>query len=222
MTPQAIINRASRLLNDIDSVRWTAPELLDYVADGQLTMVRLRPSITAFTSTFQIQPRTRQDLPPGYYQMLRIHRSMGPGGNTPGSPIVLTSRASMDAMDSEWHFRQGDEVQHWIYDPDSDRGVYWVYPAPSQPIWLEATLSRLPPAETPINDELMLGNQWLPALLDYVLFRCFDKDADYGGNAMRAQKHEAGMYRALELKYQATTVNDPNLRRRGGETRGQV
>jgi len=216
MQASDIIQRAAPLLNDADNVRWEEPELLRYIADAQQQIVDVKPSSNSVTQNITLTAQsTLQNKPATAKQMIRLVRNMGSGGATPGRAIIMTSRESMDAMDVNWHSETGDQVERWIYDPDADRDVFWVYPALSQRAMVEAVYSKNPASTIASpSTALDLGPQYLNPILDWVLYRCFSKDADYGGNLQRAQTHLEAFATNLGVKIQRIMRTNPNFTRR--------
>ncbi|MCK7581011.1 MAG: hypothetical protein MZV65_38935 [Chromatiales bacterium] len=60
---------------------------------------------------------------------------------------------------------------------------------------------------TPIKLDDIYAN----AILDYVLYRAYSKDAEYAANAQRAALHYQAFTNALGVKTQVDTNNDPRL-----------
>lgn len=221
MTPNDVISRAARILNDEERVRWKDAELLDYVGDGQRQIVHYKPESNSTDGLWQVVAgETRQVAPADSMRVLRVTRSLR--GGQPLRAISITSRAVLDSMDRDWHSRQGDVVQLWLYEPDVDKGVFFIYPAVPQGAALQVEYSRRPDDPASMSSNLEIGDQWLDALVDWVLYRAFSKDADYGGNAQRAAGYGQAFAGRIGLKWQTDQMADPNMRRRGGETRGQV
>lgn len=60
---------------------------------------------------------------------------------------------------------------------------------------------------TPIKLDDIYAN----AILDYVLYRAYSKDAEYAANASRAALHYQAFTAALGAKTQVDAGNDPHL-----------
>lgn len=217
MQAQAVIDRARLALHDDDGVRWPDPELLMYVADGQHMVANVKPTATATTVHRSLAAgSTRQQAPNDCALVLNVIRNVG------GRAVVMTSKKALDAMIADWHSDQDSEVEHWVYDMTEDRDVFYVHPAPAQALEVEIVYSRRPPASVQVGDELMLSDQYINALIDWVLYRAFGKDSDYGGNLNRAQMHLQAAATSLGVRTESLRFMDPNRKRRGGETGGQV
>lgn len=218
-----IIARAENILHDVENVRWTTDELLLYASDAEFQVIEVKPTATSVTKTITLKAgNAEQTIPSEAVKMLRLVRNMGQNGDQAGRAIILTSRATLDSMNVDWPRESGNEVEHWIYDPDADRDVFWVTPYPTQNIKVEAVYTKRPVPLTDPNQEMTLGGQYINQVLDWVLYRAFSKDADYGSPAQRAQQHLQAFSQALGIKMQTMQRSDPNITRRGGETMGKV
>lgn len=218
-----IIERAEQILHDVGNVRWERDELMRYCSDAEFQVVEAKPTATSTTEKITINAGSpEQIIPSKALKMLRLVRNMGPNGDQAGRAIILTSRATLDAMDVDWPRRSSNEIEHWVYDPNADRDVFWVTPYPTQNIKVEAVYAKSPLALNGIMDVLTLGDQYINPVLDWVLYRAFSKDADYGSPSQRAMQHLQAFSTALGVKMQTMQRTDPNITRRGGETMGRV
>lgn len=214
-----ILDRAGRLLSDPTHVRWAEAELVDYINDAQKQIALLRPDANSRNESFKLAPGSKQIIPTGGLQLLRITRNMGSNGNEPGRVIYPTLRSALDAETPEWHTRQGAAVQHYIYDPQVDRKVFYVYPSVSGSWYVEISYSSTP-QDVPIgntNADLELNDHHINPIIDWVLYRCWAKDAEYAGNLQRAQMHEQSFYQQLGIKAESSAMVNPTRRVRNSE-----
>lgn len=197
-----VVNRAARMLYDKTKVRWSEQELVDYCNDAELQTVQHRPDLAAHNTNVQLVAGTRQTIPADGIRFLKAIRNRGSAGATNGNAI---RQAYMEALDSEvpdWHSRTtNSEVQHYVID-NADPKHFYVYPglANGATLFLEVLYARTPPAITSISDNFTLGRENLNALLDFVLYRAFSKDAEYAGNAQRAAMHAQAYAMALGIE----------------------
>jgi hypothetical protein len=206
-----IIRRASTALFDATNVRWSQGEIVDYINDGQRQIILLRPDANSVTASVKLVPGSKQSIPvadgtdpngvatPKGVRFLRAVRNMGTDGRTPGRAIRECSRVALDNEVPDWHFANpSSTVQHSIFDNIAPK-TYYVYPAcpASGNVYIELVYSGLPVtvlknadgSPTSATDQLTLSDQYINALLDFVLMRCYAKDASYAGNMSRAQVH---------------------------------
>ena len=212
-----ILDRAGRLLSDPTHVRWAEDELIDYINDAQKQIVLLRPDANSRNESFKLVAGSRQMIPASGLQLLRIIRNMGENGSTPGRVVYPTLRSALDAETPDWHTRTGAAVQHYIYDPDIDRKVFYVYPSVSGSWHVEISYSSTPVDVTGATDTLELNDQYINPIIDWVLYRAWAKDAEYAGNVQRAQMHEQSFYQQLGVKAESSAMANPTRRVRNAE-----
>lgn len=219
MKASIIITQASRTLFDASNVRWTADELLDYVNEGQQAIVLLRPDANAVNATVQLLGGTRQQIPDNGARLLRVTRNMGADGAKPGRAVRECARDVLDNATPDWHYAGAAlTVQHFIYD-NIDPKRFYVYPCVRGDVGqnaacqVEIIYSAIPARAADANDVLTLTDQYLPPLLDYVLYRAFSKDTSYAGNIQRAAQHLQAFANALQvnmkMEWGATASADP-------------
>lgn len=205
MKASEIIGRVGIALNDVQRVRWTLAELVNYINDGQRQIVMLLPDANAVTASIKLDVGTRQRIPatagtdpngvavvPGI-RLLRLTRNMGVDGMTPGRAIRETSRAALDNELPDWHAETPSlTVQNFVYDNVAPKQFH-VYPPAQADVYVEAIYSGIPKTVevdqsgvTAGTDDLDLPDEYLSPLVDYVLARCYAKDAEFAGNTARA------------------------------------
>lgn len=211
MLATEVIRRVSTALFDPTNVRWSLSELVDYINDGQRQIILLRPDSNAVTASLRLVSGSKQSIPlvdgvdpntvptPKGIRFLRAVRNMGGDGRTPGRAIRECSRVALDNEVPDWHFANpAAVVQHYIFDNIAPK-TFYVYPAVPQAgnVYAEIIYSGLPVtvqkngdgSPTSATDLLTLSDQYINALVDFVLMRCYAKDASYAGNMQRAQVH---------------------------------
>ena len=61
-----------------------------------------------------------------------------------------------------------------------------------------------------MTDPITLDDIYANALLDYMLYRSYLKDADFSGNVNRSTIHKNAFMQSLGLKAQSDVETDPN------------
>lgn len=224
MKASDIIVQAGTTLYDQGNTRWTEEELLNYINQAQLEIVRKVPDANSVMESVPMVAGSRQELPESAIRLLRVIRNTGVDGESPGKAIMPTSRSSMDATDPDWHTRTDSEVEHSIYDPDASRTVWWAYPgmAPQQTNHVELVYSKRPDPIADADTELDLKDQYMNPVIDWVMYRAWTKDAEHGGNLEMARHYFQAFYQDLGLQMQVKMTVDPNTSVRGGGSRGPV
>ena len=210
-----IVDRAETILQDTTNITWPALELIDWLNAGQIEIVLLKPEASVTNeSIVLVVAETKQSLPTTGIQLLDIVRNMGTSapGNTPGRAIRLIKRRVLDEQVPDWHSEAGDAVvKHFMFD-DRDPKHFYVYPPQpaATPGYVEVIYSSAP-ATVAAGNDISIDDVYANALLDYILYRAYSKDADYAANDQRTIGH----YRAFRLSLQAKDIveilNEPKI-----------
>ena len=198
LTGANLISRIQDILQDTTSIRWPEAELLRYINDAQREVCNLRPESTATTANTALVVGTKQSLPSGGLRLIRVTRNMSSaaGNATGGRAVRLVDVDILNTQEPNWHDPtvSGDAahtttVKHYIFDEDNPRSFY-VYPgASSTSTFLEIVYSAAPTDLANTSATLHVDDIFANAVIDYVLFRCYLKDAEYAGNQQRAGTH---------------------------------
>jgi len=212
-TAADIITPARDILNDAN-VRWTDAELLRWTSQGQKAIALLRPDATAQIKNLILVAGTRQTLSGSDIQLLDIIRNMGASGTTPGRPVSLVEREFLDTQ-INWHTgTPAAYIRNFAYDERSPRD-FWCYPPATAGIQVQATVSVEPAAVTALNNTLAIPSIFDSALMDFVLYRSFQKGATVG-NQSRASVHLQSFGAALGQEAMAKIAASPNSFNIGG------
>jgi hypothetical protein len=141
--------------------------------------------------------------------------------------VRICSREILDAQMPNWHNIAGAaEIVHFMYDPREPK-AFWVYPPATIAAKLEINYSATPTdiAEPAAGSEYTRWwaiSRWRTSTPMRCWITCCTaailKDADYAGNAARAQAHYAAFATALGIELKATlsaapvSVGNPNFR----------
>lgn len=208
---QAIIRKAQIDLLDEAGTRWPARELVSHLNDAVRALVVARPDITTTTTAVALVAGARQALPAEAAVLVDIPC------NTAGKKrsISKVDQLLLDRTVPGWQgMPQALEVEHFMHDLREPR-AFLVYPPARVGTQVDLTWSaRLQPITEPsgatwaqVSGGIELSEDWATALLNYVLYRAYSKDAEYGGNAQLAaanlQLFKAELSEQLES---ATTV----------------
>lgn len=211
-TAQSVIHRAVDTLQDANSTRWTTAELVRYLNDGQNEILVYRPDAFATSTTLSLSAGAKQTLPSTAAKLLDVIRNSADSSTKKAVRIV--NRQLLDAQYPDWHNATATvNTVHYMYDPIDPR-VFYVYPPATTFARLDVVLANYP---TPITEPsagttytAVTGNISVPdimatALMDYIVFRAFHKDAEYANNGTRAQTHYALFTNALNTDFKGTT-----------------
>jgi len=180
---QKIIDDANILLQDIDNVRWSQSELIDWINEGQLKIVNFQPSAHSEYIVMDLVPGTRQTIPSNSFRLLDVLRNQDGIYNT---AIRQVARIDLDTQVPNWHNHKPNTiVQHYMYDSQAP-DYFYVYPPQPDPEVMynlsqgsvEALLATYPPTITDVEDEIDIHEIYVPLLVDYVVFRAYAKDSE--------------------------------------------
>lgn len=228
MLANKIITDASIILMDVDFVRWPVKELAGWLDHGVLTIITVKPSASSETMSLSLARGTKQMLPNDQRirQLLDIMRNLGGANGAAGRAIRSVSRSELDGNEPNWHdpryvpFRK--EVRHFVFDETLPREFY-VVPGNDGTGTVEAAVATLPErvvdrVTTNVDDiesynvEVGIGDEYEPALLDYVLYRAFSKE-DLAAAPQRAVTHYQAFATAIGLQTQVEQATSPGRKR---------
>lgn len=212
ITAQQLVDRVKIILNDVASVRWLVPELLGYLNDAQRAIVLLRPD--ALTKTVSVPlslNSTKQSLPVEGLRLVAVTRNMGEDGNTPGRAIRMVDRAVLDSQMPDWHASTpGTEVVNFIYDSMNPK-VFYIFPSVGSERHIELVYSAAP-TDLVISSTISLDDVYAGALMNYMMYRAYSKEAEFGQNSNLAMSYWSSFTQELGLKTQVDVATDPNPR----------
>lgn len=209
----SIINRAGTLIQDATNVRWPTAELLGWLNDGQREVVLHRPEASVKNQSISlVADSTKQALPTDGILLIDIIRNMGTAGATSGRAVRLTSREVLDAQKPTWHSDANalGYVQHFVYDP-RDPKTFYIYPKAPATAWHLEIVYSASPTDGVEGGVIQIDDIYGNALLDYVLYRAYSKDAEYAANAQLAIAHYQAFAGALGIKTQIDFGRNPNM-----------
>lgn len=217
ITAQSIIDRASTLIQDATNVRWPQEEILKYLNDGQREVVLLKPEASVVNASVALSiSSTKQTIPAAGIMLIDITRNMGVAGSTPGDAIRVVSRVVLDSQRPSWHSDAPiGKIKHFMFDP-RDPKTFYVYPqAPAGAWYVELVYSSSPTdmasaADGAHSGTLSVDDVYSNALLDYVLYRAYSKDAEYAANGQLAVVHYQAFANSLGVKTQNEIARNPN------------
>lgn len=202
ITAQTIIDRAQIILQDTTAIRWTEDELLGWLNDGQREIASLRPDASAVAAAFTTVAGTKQTLPANATALLDVVRTVG------GSAVRKVPQAILDAQRPGWHSESSGAAKHFCYDPRTPK-VFYLYPPSAGAVQLDIKYQAPPADVAAIGAVINIDDAYMTALIDYVLFRAYSKDADYTANEGRALSARKSFENTLGLKAQADAAATP-------------
>ena len=197
ITGANLLLRIEDTLQDTTNVRWSEAELLRYINDAQREIVNLRPDASADHANVQLATGTEQAIPDVGLRLIKVVRNMSAaGGSATGKRVIrIVDREILDSQEPDWHDPTvtGDAahttvVKHYVFDEDDPR-KYYVYPGVSGNAFVEIVFSRSPTDLANTSATLYVDDIYANAIIDFVLYRAYMKDAEFAGNQQRASSH---------------------------------
>jgi len=217
VTVQSVIDRAQTVLQDTTGVRWpVVAELVLWVNDAQRDLALLKPDATATNTTVTLVTGTKQSIPTAGNRLLNVVRNMSAAASGTGKRAVrLVDRTVLDAQTPDWHdpavtggAAHTTVVKHFVYDETNPRDFY-VYPGVAGNAYLEIVYSANP-ATVAQNGNLAIPDIFANAIMNYVLYMAYMKDAEFAGNAQRAGTHYQLFTASVTGKAQIDAISNPN------------
>jgi hypothetical protein len=206
-----LIDRAEEILQDTTNVRWSQQTLLDYLNDAQREIVLFRPDANPVNASFTLTADSaKQSLPSAALRLLSIYRNSNPTSK----PITNIERRVLDDQIEDWHGTTATNVEHYVYDP-LDPKIFYVYPhTTASDATIEIVYSSSPTDITISNFSsdttvISLDDIYANAILDYMLYRAYQKDTEYAGDLQRSGVYMQSFQNSLGIKNQVDAGSSP-------------
>jgi len=221
VTVQSVIDRVQSVLQDTTGVRWPVTnELVLWVNDAQREVALLKPDASAVNTTVTLATGTKQEVPSAGNRLLKVIRNMSASSGGVGKRAIrLVDLSVLDSQTPNWHdpATTGDAahtnvVKHYSYEEANPRNFY-VYPGVSGNAYVELVYSANPATVT-LSDNLSIPDIFANAIMNYVLYMAYMKDAEFAGNQQRASSHYQLFTASVTGKGQIDAISNPNIERR--------
>tara|TARA_R100000655_G_scaffold98077_1_gene141288 strand:- start:533 stop:1192 length:660 start_codon:yes stop_codon:yes gene_type:complete len=205
-----VLDRASIILQDESHVRFPNAELLKFFNDAQREVILQRPDASITNATLALANGAKQALPANALRLIEVIR------NTGGQSVTQVDRQLLDDVQPDWYTAVSGarKIEHYVYD-SIDPKVFYVYPnavsgTHSLEIVYSASLADIAIGNfSSDTTTISLDDTYGNALLDYVLYRSYQKDAEYSGNVEKSMMHYQRFAAALGIKSQADAATTP-------------
>lgn len=213
-TARSIIERAQTQLQDAAGVRWSATELVGWLNDAQRAYLVERPDQKCTTQAVSLTAGFRQNLPAGAMSLIDVPN------NSAGTKrrITKVDVVTLDAVMPTWRSASAStQVVHFMHDLREPKAFY-VYPPAATGAQVDMTYSVYPTdvslvsvgaAATTVTGDIDLPDSAAEALLNFVLYKAYSKDAEFGGNSQLAAGYLALFNAAVGSQLQSTATVAP-------------
>lgn len=216
-----IISKAATLLKDVTGVRWPALELQGWLNDAYREIVNFKPDSNAKTAVYSCVAGPRQDITGTFAEateLLDVLRNVAAGSDK--SAVKLISRQTLDDMNRSWYAIDGAvTIERFAFDPRVNK-EFLVFPPAAVGAQLEVMYSSIPAPHTLTEQQLenpataeviRLSDSYGNALIDYVVYRAFSKDAEDSVNMARAVAHYQAFQTSIGAKSQTDAAAQPGV-----------
>ncbi len=214
-----IIRRVEFVLQDTN-IRWPRLELQNWINEAYMAITLLRPDASAKTGTFTCAAGSRQVLTAQFASAIRlldVTRNLA--SSSTKKVVRVVSRSVLDDQKPTWHAEtQSVNIQHYTYDTRQPK-EFFVYPPATTSAQLEVVYADVPGAHALSESDLdptgsnsvviLLDDIYMSPILDWVLYRAYSKDAEYGANEARAAASYSAFNSALGAKTQVDAAVAP-------------
>lgn len=201
-----IENLVQVTLNDTGSDTWDQETLLDWANQGERKIVSLVPQANPVIESVILTAGAKQSIPSGGIAFINVIRNMGDDGETAGRAVTLSSVSSIALFAPSWSTETEVEA---IYNamPDSlDPTTYHVYPPSDGTGYVELEYADTPTViayDAPgvwKDGYLTIKENYVDALVSYILWRAFTQDSGIQGTRQRALDALNAFYQGLGLQ----------------------
>ncbi|KJR21515.1 hypothetical protein BOO91_14715 [Vibrio navarrensis] len=186
ITVKNLIDRISRDLIDLRNVRWSRPELIDFMNDAIAAIVIRRPDLSRATAAVATSSNTVA-LPADAYQILAVN-------HIDNVAATFVSINKLNQLYPEWRTTVGAPVC-WTRN-ELDETTLFLYPAPQEQVNVEVVYSRT----LKVTDEsaaFPLSEVYEGVVADFVMYRAYNKDSLNPAEGQKAQLHLQAFATAL-------------------------
>lgn len=198
-----VLARVALILNDVDFVRWTKPELFGWINDAAGEIVIRRPPAGAKTAAITLAEGVIQSLPAGSHLLIDVVRNL-PNGRR----ITVAERHRLEESAPNWYgMNPARSIRHYSYE-DRNPQQFYVYPPAVAGSMVEAVIAAIPPKITDESASLELGAEYIGPIVSYVVYRALLKDSEYS-NGQVAIAHFQAFSEALGTNTQVSLDSSP-------------
>lgn len=209
-----VLTRVKTTLQELSEsgTRWTNDELMRWLNESYQAIAGLKPDASSINEPLPLAVGTKQTIPANGLRLIDVVRNVATESDK--GAIVLCSRAQLDATRRGWHNETPSlNIEHFVFD-EMDPQHFYVYPPAAEGASIEIIYSQVPAAHNAYPgsryNPIRLDDSYVPAIVDYILYRAYSKDADFAGNANRSTSHFQAFSAALGTKVKVDVVSSPN------------
>lgn len=195
-----ITDDIEKQLNDTGQTLWTNETLFKYVTEAQNAIILLGVDANIVQAEFPLLQDAMQTIPEGGVRFIDILR------NVAGGPVRKIEKKVMDDVLPDWMIEQTETgIEHFMFEEERPT-VFWVYPAPSTSTQkIALSYAKAVDLITADNDPITLPDIYIPAIKEYILWRCLSMENENMAISL-ANQHLQNFYTLLGKKYQGGQI----------------
>ena len=216
-----LMTRAKTILQDTTSVRWALSELQLYLNDSYRETLNLRPDSNTLTGTFTCAAGPRQVLTTGFAnasRLVAVVRNVAALSNK--YAVHLITRNDLDTQRRGWYTEPSSvSAEQYVFDARQPK-EFFVYPPAYITTQLEVLYTQVPAphtltdvqlANSATTETIRIDDSFANALLDYMLYKAYTKDAEQTGNLTRATAYFQAFQNSLGVSAQVNAASQPGV-----------
>ncbi|WP_108449353.1 DUF6682 family protein [Halomonas sp. BN3-1] len=205
-----VIARAKAILQERGTgIRWTDSELIDWLNEAYTAIAVERPDAHSEIVTHELVEGARQQLPASALRLMDVI------SNPRGRAVRNIDRDGLDRLRPTWRSERPTEDIELFMEDVRKPDVFWVYPPAEGGVEIDMLVVQSPGAHTTDDlsaistDPLLVSERYATALVDYVLYRAFAKDAEGQANSARSGSHYQAFMNAVQGKGRGDVLVTP-------------
>lgn len=200
-----VVEDTKKITQDLKNVFWSQDEALGWLNAGQREICIHRPDAYTVLATHTCTNKATQQIPNDGLRFLEATYNIDSG-----YVIQPIDRSDLDQVQREWQKAStgATEVEHYIFDERFPK-FFKLYPVPSAGVEIEIGYSASPP-DVAINDAISVDDVYANSLMDYMLYRMYQKNTSLTNAGSKSRNHYDSFYQSLGVKLQADQIASPN------------
>ena len=177
-TAQEVMSAALTLLEDAEQNRFTDAMLLEFVNEGMVDIVKIKPTANVVFSVKTLVAGAYQQLATNQLYLLDAVYNTDSTGTSQGQSPLRVSKATLDFSNPDWTTSaRREEVMYFTYDSDGTR-VFFVYPPNTGYGHLYIKTTDIPTALTAKTQTIPMRDEFKQPLVYYLCMKGYMVDTD--------------------------------------------
>lgn len=189
-----VVDLISAALRDAANDAWSKADIQDAIFEGEQAIALYHPHATTRDYTLNLAAGIKQSLDAGVnplsHRVLDVKFNVGTDG-TPGRSVRRVAVSDLDAINPAWRSATSSPViREWVFD-DREPNLFYVSPPAAVGAKLQISYSAVPawPKSISASTQTTVRDVYMPALIEWALYRLFGHDAEGSVNISRSQQH---------------------------------